>query len=125
MSFCGMRGTVPCSVAAGRGAECTLLKDLVPGLTAGRAPTTLLRGALCLLCRKESQPGPHVASWKPDIATMCAVAAAFVLTPFHEARDRVANSRGPRNVNSVLWVRFLQSHVPISGQPGAGDEIVE
>jgi len=56
MSFCGMRGTVPCSGGRARGAlqtkrECTALEDFVHALTAGRAPTTGLHGALCLLER--------------------------------------------------------------------------
>ena len=88
MSFCGMRGTVPCSVAAGRGGSC-------PGSYCGPCTDHLAPWcALPTLC-KESQPGPRR---KPDMRPMCAVAAAFVLTLFHEARDRVVNSRGTRNV---------------------------
>ena len=56
MSFCGMRGTVPCSVAAGRGGSC-------PGSYCGPCTDHLAPWcALPTLC-KESQPGPRR---KPD-----------------------------------------------------------
>ena len=110
MSFCGMRGTVPCSVAAGRGGSC-------PGSYCGPCTDHLAPWcALPTLC-KESQPGPPRR--KPDMRPMCAVAAAFVLTLFHEARDRVANSRGPRNVNSVFG---LGSYKATCRFPGSRDE---